>query len=205
MTACVRLAAALCAAAFAVAAPARAGIVYDEAVSGDLSGDGLVPTSVALAPGSNQVLGVTGRVGLEPDRDYFTVTVPAGHAFVSLVELAGTNANAGVSFLGIEAGNQVTVPSFASTAEGLLGWSHWADTDVDLEILATVGASELGATGFTPPLPAGDYAFWIQDFGDGNANYGFDIVIAVPEPGAAGLVLLACAALARSRTRRPRA
>ncbi len=196
------LAVGLCAAALAGAHAARAGIVYDEAVSGDFSGDGLNPTLVTLEPGSNQIFGVTGRIFLDPDRDYFTVTIPVGHAFVALTELAGTRINSQVSFLGVQAGPQVTVETFAVTATGLLGWTHYFGTSVDIDILPAVGAGAGGATGFVPPLPAGDYSFWIQDFGDGDANYGFDIVVALPEPGVAAPLLLGCCAVAASRARR---
>ncbi|MEX2205901.1 MAG: hypothetical protein WEF50_06695 [Myxococcota bacterium] len=200
-----RLAAiALFAATVAGAASARAGIVYDEAVSGDFSGDGLAPTSVVLEPGSNQIFGVTGRVVLDPDRDYFTVTIPDGYRFVALIELAGTSINSQVSFLGIQGGPQVTVETFAGDATGLLGWTHYHGTDVDIDILPAVGAGGDGATGFVPPLPAGAYSFWIQDFGDGDADYGLDIVVALPEPGVSVALLLACTALAAARAGRAR-
>jgi hypothetical protein len=198
------LAIALFAATIAGAANARAGIVYDEAVSGDFSGDGLVPTSVALEPGSNQILGVTGRAGFDPDRDYFTVTIPDGYEIVALLELAGTTVSDAVSFFGIQAGTQVTVPPFAGDATGLLGWAHYQAALVDTDILPAVGAGGAGATGFVPPLPAGDYAFWIQDTGNANPNYGFDIVVALPEPGVAAALLLACTALAGARASRTR-
>ncbi len=198
------LALALCAAWLASAPDARAGIVYDEAVSGDFSGDGLNPTSVTLEPGSNQIFGLTGRIFLDPDRDYFTVTIPDGHSFVALIELAGTTANNQVSFIGIQSGPQVTVPTSSVSADGLLGWTHYFSASVDTDILPVVGAGASGATGFVPPLPAGDYTFWIQDTGDGDADYGFEIVVALPEPRVAAALLLACGAFAIARARRAR-
>ena len=203
------LAVAVCTAWLAAAPHARAGIVYDEAVSGDLSGNGLSPTLITLDVGSNQIFGVTGRVFipptfLGPDRDYFTVTIPTGYAFVALFELAGTTVNNQISFLGIQGGTQVTVPTSAVSAEGLLGWTHYVAASVDTNILAAVGAGASGATGFVPPLPAGPYAFWIQDTGDGVARYGFDIVVALPEPGVAASLLLGCFALGLSRVLGPR-
>ena len=194
---------ALCALAFSGASPLRAATVYDESVSGDFSGDGLSPTSVSLGVGSNRVFGSSGRVGFDPDRDYFTVTIPVGYAFVALIELGGTTVNNAVSFLGIQGGTQVTVPTTAVDATGLLGWTHYHAASVDTDILAAVGAGASGATGFAPPLPAGDYAFWIQDTGDGVASYGFDIVVALPEPGVAATLLLEWLALGVARVRRP--
>ncbi len=53
-------------------APAHAGTIYDETVSGDFSNDGLSPTSLAFGLGSNEVFGATGRAiaGGPVDRDY---------------------------------------------------------------------------------------------------------------------------------------
>ncbi len=185
------------------ATPASAGIVYDEAVSGDLSNDGLNPTSISLEVGSNQIFGVYGLENVSDiDPDYFTVTIPAGHQLVALVELAGTQVGSAVAFFAIQAGSQVTLFPSPPDATGLLGWTHFGPTAVDVDILPAIGQGELGATGFVPPLPAGDYALWVQDTGPGNSSYGFDLVVAaVPEPGVAALLLAICASLARARTR----
>ena len=202
----IRRALALAVAAFSFppASLTHAAIVFDEAVSGDLSGSGLTPSSISLGVGSNQIFGSTGRDALGVDRDYFTVQIPAGYAFVSLLELAGTTVVSGVSFIAIQGGTQVTVSQTPVDATGLLGWNHFAPTAVDTEILAALGSGGFGATDFTPPLPAGNYAFWIQDTGLGSSSYGFDIVVAVPEPGAAAALLVGVVALgvARGRPRR---
>ena len=55
-------------------ASAHAGVIYNEAISGDLANSGLTPTGVTVTLGSNQILGTTGGT----DRDYFTFSVPAG-------------------------------------------------------------------------------------------------------------------------------
>src|SRR4051794_34165194 len=68
----------------------RAGVIYDETQSGDLSDDGSVPTVLAVAPGLNDVIGTTGRGTTGIDRDYFTFTVPAGMELASIVVLPGT-------------------------------------------------------------------------------------------------------------------
>ena len=44
-----------------VASLSHAAIVYDESASSDLSNDGLAPTSVSVAIGSNHILGSTGN------------------------------------------------------------------------------------------------------------------------------------------------
>ena len=183
---------------------ADAATLYDEAVSGDLSGSGLTPNSLSVAEGSNQIFGTTGRDAVTGvDRDYFTFTVPVGYAFVSLIELAGTTVVGGISFIAIQTGPQVTVPSNTPDATGLYGWTHYGPAASPVDILPSMGIPIAGSTGFTPPIGAGAYAFWIQDTGLGSSSYGFDIVIApVPEPGAAAGVLLGLVALGVARARR---
>ena len=200
----MRIAFAFAAVLLVFASRAGAGIVYVEAVSGDLSGSGLAPTSISLGVGSNEIFGSTGRsTELGTDRDYFTVTVPTGHGIFALIERAGTTTVGGVSFLGVQAGPQVTVPTSSADATGLLGWIHYFGATADTDILVDLGTGGFGATDFVPPLPAQDYAFWIQDTGLGSASYGFDIVIApLPEPGAAPLLVgLVAFGLARGRAR----
>ena len=169
--------------------PAQA-IDYNEAVSGDLSNSGLSPTGLGtLTVGSNQIFGTIESGPNGVDRDYFTIHVPIGLEFVSLTPLPGTTVGDTASFLGLEAGTQVTVPPDAGTAAGLLGWTHYTPADIGVNILPSMGIAGLGSTGFTPPLSAGNYAFWIQDADA--AHYGFDIKIqalTVPEPGRLALL-----------------
>ncbi len=185
----------------AFALNANAVPVHVESSDGDLSGDGLAPTSVSVAAGSNEIYGTTGRTAEGVvDRDYFVISVPTGHQIVALIEKAGTTTVGGVAFLAVQTGTQVTVPTNTQDATGLLGWIHYFGATEDTDILVGLGQGGFGAEDFIPPLPAGDYAFWIQDTGLGSASYGFDIVIAAPEPGAAALVLagLLAAGLARA-------
>ena len=165
----------------------QASTVYNETAQGDLSNSGLNPTRVTVAVGSNQIFGTTGRDANGIDRDYFTITVPTGLQMTSLIELAGTSVGGAVSFLGMQAGSQVTVPTSAVDATGLLEWTHYGGATTDTDILPGMSISTQGSSGFTPPLSAGDYSFWIQDFNTGRFSYGFDLVLApvassVPEP-----------------------
>jgi len=186
---------------------ALAGLLYDEAASGDLSNDGLSPTQLgSLQDGDNVVYGTTGRV-VATDRDYFTFTVPQGLVWSQLLELPGTQVGGSVSFIGLQAGPQVTVSPNASDATGLLGWAHYgASTVADIELLSVMGTAGLGSTGFTPPLPAGVYSVWIQDFGGGTFSYGFDFHLtpAAPEPTAAPFALFGVALVASVRSARSR-
>ena len=197
----LRLTFAFAAVSLAGALNAHAAVVYIEAGSGDLSGSGLAPTSISVGVGSNEIYGSTGRTTESgTDRDYFTISVPTGHEIVALVEKAGTTTVGGVSFLAVQSGAQVTVPMAPDDATGLLGWIHYFGATADADILASLGSNGFGATDFIPPLPAQDYAFWIQDTGLGSSSYGFDIVIApVPEPATAAALLVGALAFGLAR------
>lgn len=166
-------------------------IDYNEAVSGDFSNSGLNPTPLgSLTLGSNQTLGTTGRGSTGMDRDYFTFNVPSGYELTSLTELSGT-ISGGVSFIGLQAGSQVTVPTNANSAAGLLGWTHYSPNDINSDILPRMSVPSFGSSGFTIPLGAGDYSLWIQDFNSGQFPYGFQFGVqaVVPEPGSVALLM----------------
>lgn len=187
-------------ASFALVPAARAGTAWDESVSGDLSGSGLSPTVVSVVPGANSVIGITGAGANGIDLDYFTITVPGGYTLASLRLLPGTApADGGLGFVGLQAGTQVT--TFGAAA--LLGWAHFAGTDVGTDILPVMGIG-FGAIGFQGALPAGDYAFWVQDFDFGDSPYAFELGIApaVPEPASAWLWAAGLAAGIALRRRR---
>jgi subtilisin-like proprotein convertase family protein len=168
--------AALCASALS---PGYAAVVYDESASGDLSNSGLNPTPVVLAPGSNHVLGTTGG-----DRDYFTVTVPAGAQLTFLTPLPGTQVGDQLSFIGIQEGNQVTVSPNTITAAGLLGWGLYSPAEIGKNLLQGLGVPSNGSKGFTPPLGPGTYSFWIQEVTEGAFPYGFDLQMTQVTPPA---------------------
>jgi hypothetical protein len=186
--------------AAALSASAQATVVWDEAVNGDLSNSGLTPNVVALSPGFNDVRGTTGRLvaGGTVDRDYFTIAVPAGYFLNSITLLPGSSGLGplGTSFLGLQAGPQVTVSTSASTASGLLGWRHYGAADVGMDLLPLMAVPNNGSSGFSVPLAAGSYSFWVQETGVGSAPYGFGLeVSAVPEPTSAWMLGLGIAAL----------
>ncbi|MEO8629146.1 MAG: PEP-CTERM sorting domain-containing protein [Betaproteobacteria bacterium] len=181
----------------------HAAVVYDESVSSDLSNDGLAPTSVSIAAGSNQILGTSGDPGTGVDRDYFTVTIPTGFALAQLVLLPGTTIVGAVSFLGLESGNQVTLDANAFSAAGLLGWTHYSSADIATDLLPAMSIPRSRSDGFQVPLGAGSYAFWVQEFDVGTANYGLDLkVVAIPEPSSMAMMLAALAIAAGGLRRR---
>ena len=185
----------------------HAQIAYDESVSGDLSNSGLTPTVVAVHPGSNLIFGTTGRV-TATDRDYFTFTVPTGYVFNSLIELPGTNIGGLFSFIGLQVGPQVTLPTNATTAAGLIGWSHYDNSMIGTDLFPLLQTPDTGSSGFSGPLGPGSYSFWIQDFNVGAITYAFDVRLApVPEPStyaaAGGALLLALAIRRRFKKAAP--
>ncbi len=174
---------------------AHASVIYDESISGDLSNSGLTPTVLTVSIGSNQIFGTTGAAA-EPDRDYFTFTVPTGLLLSAITILPGTQSigPSGDSFFGVQVGPQVTVPVLPPDATGLLGWIHYDAGDVGTNILPEMGLSDFGATGFTPPLSSGTYSFWLQEGNVGTVPYGLDFtIVASPEPGSWSMLVLALA------------
>ena len=177
---------------------ALAAEVYRESVDGELSSNGLAPTAITLAAGSNQIFGRMGGGGGGADLDYFTVTVPTQMQLTALTLLSDTRV-IGVSFIGMQAGPQLTVDPRAGSANGLLGWMHYGATDIGTDILPTIGTG-FGASGFTPPLGAGQYSFWLQETGAGSVTYGLDLQLQpVPLPTALPGFALALALLRRRK------
>jgi hypothetical protein len=170
---------------------AQAATVWDEAVSGDLANVGTSPTALTLGLGTNTVSGTTGRIAGVVDRDYFSFTLPEGWQLDTLTVLPGSTflGASGLSFIAVQAGPQVTVNPTSGSATGLLGWMHYGENDIGVDILQVMGFGP-GASGFSGALPAGSYSFWIQDTGTGTAAYNLAFgVSAVPEPAAALLLL----------------
>jgi hypothetical protein len=159
-------------------------IIYNESTDGDLSGSGLSPTSLTVSEGENIVLGSYGKIDNVVDRDYFTFTVPAGLDLVAISVLADHTSDPGTAFIGVESGNEVTLPTNAPNATGLLGWLHFTATSGN--IISDMGVPDLGSTGFTPPLGAGSYAFWVQENSSGSVTYGLDFQLlpaSLPDSG----------------------
>ena len=183
---------------------AQAATAWDEAVSGDFANIGTGATALSLGLGSNIITGTTGRstAGVV-DRDYFTFTLPAGWQLDSVTMLPGTTflGPEGLGFIGVQAGTQVTVNPTGGSPVGLLGWWHYNVNDMGTDILPSIGAGP-GATGFIGSLPAGSYAFWIQETATGTAAYNFEFgVSAVPEASSAMLLMAGLAGLAALRRR----
>jgi len=176
---------------------------WDERLEGDLSGDRFAPTALALSPGANDLAMTSGSGGASVDRDYFRFRVPEGWslASVGLVDAATD----GVAFVSVQAGTQFVEPPLPTDVANLLGWRHFSGADAGLDLLPEIGMGA-GAIGFVPPLPAGDYVWWAQDFGFA-ASYAMRFEVApVPEPTGlaatlAGATSVAFAGACRRRMR----
>jgi hypothetical protein len=170
---------------------AHAGTVYSESINGDLSDNGLSPTAITVSVGPNIISGTTGgTIPATPGfRDYFTIVIPFNLQLVSLIEVAGTQAAGNFGFLGVQHAPQVTLATNTATANGLLGWIHYASTAVDLDILPSMGTAGNQAQGFVPPLGNGTYSFWLQDSSPGTFQYSFNLNLAVPEPSSMALMV----------------
>ena len=171
------------------------GTLWNSADNGPLSTSGLAPTALGpMTLGSNDVFATTGSNATTGvvQLNYFVVTVPVGFALGSITELPGTQVGGALSFIGMEAGPQVTVSPDATTAAGLLGWTHYGPADINTNILPAMGIPAEGSSGFTAPLGAGQYSFWIQELSTGAFPYGFDLGLeaasSVPEPGTLALL-----------------
>ncbi len=175
-----------------LAAPATAAVVYDESTDGDLSDSGLSPTPLDFTLGANEVIGTSGGDQGAAFRDYLTFTVQPGQLLTAIEVLPGTTSLGNVSFIGIEAGNQVTVAPDAGSAAGLLGWWHFSPDDIGTDILDDMSIPAFGSSGFDTPLGPGAYSVWIQDGNPGTSTYRFGFTLAeaqVPEPGTWALML----------------
>ena len=180
---------------------ARAGIVLDEATSGDFSDDRLAPTAVTLEAGMNVIAGLS---GLSPvpdmhDLDYVRFTVPVGHVLTRFL-VQDAFVGGAFSFVGMQAGPEVTISwTWSNVNSPLLGWSHFGSSDIGSDLLPTMARSP-GSVGFTPPLGAGTYTLWIMELDISQvSSYRFGLEVApIPGPAAAWLA----AVLARRPRRR---
>jgi hypothetical protein len=159
--------------------------IWNESTGGDLSGNRLAPSAVTLALGGNDLFATTAN----GDQEYLRVTVPTGHQLSSLW-LRSYSGNDLVSFIAMQSGDTFTEAPATANPANLLGYAHFGPGRGNLgaNILPQMG-TELGAQGFTPPLPSGNYTFWLQQTGSA-ASYQFEFVT-VPEPSS--LVLLGVA------------
>src|SRR5436305_4065386 len=195
------------------AAPAKA-IIFDEAVSGDLSNNKAAPTALTLTPGLNSVIGTV--AGFPPEgtdpQDWVSFTIPAGFVMTSYVNSKYDSTDP-QGFTGFQFGSAFLGDEFIEGSYA--GYAHFGtaanNPDGNPVSSSTVGVNLLplmadpsfapGTTGFTPPLAAGTYTFLIQQGNPVTTGYQFNMTVrpvSVPEPGSSlwllgigGLAILA--------------
>ncbi|MCI0535330.1 MAG: hypothetical protein L0Z50_08880 [Verrucomicrobiales bacterium] len=144
----------------------KAATFWNESIDGDLSNDQSAPSPFTLASGVNSVIGT---VGGPDDRDWLTLTVPAGLQ-LSSVSPAAYSSTDDVAFTGVQSGTAFV--GSPTDAESYLGYAHFGPDNVGVDILPNMGSAP-GAQGFTPPLGSGSYVFLIQQLGAAT-SYQFD-------------------------------
>lgn len=183
-----------------LAAPhALAGVVWDEAVDGDLSNFAAGPTDVGtLALGSNTLTATSGGSDIE----YFSITIPDGAIWSELV-LAAYDGLDDIGFIAIESGSVFTPPPGGNDVSVFLGYDHFgpAFNDVGKNILKRLGNGN-GAIGFDKTLPAGTYSLWVQNQ-SGSMDYTFDFVLTPAPAPATVFALLGAPAWCARRRRAP--
>jgi|SRR5688572_1160106 len=189
-----------------VPSPASADSIYVESVNGDLSNDGLNPTLLVAGLGLNSITGTTvtpGPGATGRDFDYFTLTIPAGLRLDSVV--LSNYFGADLTFFGMMAGAPFTVPPTdppLTIPPRLLGWVHLTPGLIGSNLFPTMSSQTIPAPviGFTAPLPAGNYSFWLQEAGPDTANYSLAFnVSAVPELSTFALTTFVLLLLAAGR------
>ena len=148
---------------------AQDGALYDESVDGEITDDASNPLALALGGGSN-ILNGTVTAG---DIDYVTVNVPEGYV-LSTLDLVSYESGNDRSFIGIQEGTTFTEPPADTDVTNLLGFTLFGTATLGTDILPAIGTAE-GTQGFSGPLPAGDYTFWIQETADTSSIYSFNL------------------------------
>ncbi len=185
----------------ALALPAAAQIVHDEAVDGDLSGVATAPTPVTLGLGSNIVNGSTTRANAaDGDRDFLTFTIAEGQRLTGLFLLAFAPDN--TAFHAINAGDVGIVPSGpgAGDVTQYLGAQHLDLVTSEQNLLEGFSADNtLVGSGFSGGLGAGTYTYVIQQTGSELTTYSLNFVVA---PAPSTLLALGLAGGLAARRRR---
>lgn len=172
----MRLLAILVALAF-VTAPAYAAVIHDEGVDGDLSTDPATPTSIALVPGSNTVIG---SCGTGDTRDFMTFTVPPGATLIGL-NLVGYSPN-DTGYIAINAGTTSFVPSGGNMASFLAG-VHINAAQVGSNIMMLFMTSSIIVNSLPAPnVGPGDYCIVIQQTGQVVNQYELEYILETSVP-----------------------
>lgn len=168
-----------------LSATALAGIVWNESVQGDLSGNPASPTPIALDLGSNEIIG---SVFASADtRDYFTFSIPTGRSLAGIFLISYTDLTTGgdgnTAYILIDDGATSVIPSGANSST-FLGGTHLDRSvapNTTTNLLDILAAAPAGGIGFVAPLGPGQYTIDVQQTGPQRTGYRLDLVV-VPAP-----------------------
>jgi len=164
----------------------------------DVEGDGAATVGGVSRPINGHAIAEVPEPG-----DYLTFNVASGFRLEALVLVSVSTDD--LSFIAVQSGATFTEPPGDPDPANLLGWVHFDPTLAGTDILDDMGLGD-GAIGFTPPLPSGDYSFWIQNINSDGTDYEMHFVVsAVPVPAALPLLGWGLLALGGYARRRPRA
>lgn len=168
----------------ALALPAGAAVVHDEAVDGDLSTNENAPTPLAFALGGNTVAGTVRNSGTPADpRDYITFTVPPGQRLLALNLLFYSPTN--ISFAAFNAGATSFVPSVATDPMFLSG-IHISGSLFGADLMPLFVTSNVTSNALTDPwLTSGTYCFVIQQANTTITTYRLEFVLDGTVPASA--------------------
>jgi len=172
----------------------QAATIFDESDDGQLSSDGLAPTSLGiLALGQNDILGQIGG----GERDHFTFTIATGQILDSITLVSGTGAN---HFFGLDDQNTFG----ASATDLLIAGLFTATTTESPDFLDTFSdGGSLGGSGVTgSSLEAGNYTILVNETAGGSNSADFQLRLtttSIPEPSSTILLSLASLGLLRRR------
>ena len=160
----------------ALALPAGAAVVHNEAVNGDLSTNPAAPTALVFTPGGNTVSGTVRNAGAPADpRDYITFTVPAGQKLLALNLLFYSPAN--ISFAAFNAGATSFIPDISTDAMFLSG-IHVSGDLFGTDLMPLFVTSNVTSNALSDPwLNAGTYCFVIQQANTTLTTYSLEFFV----------------------------
>ncbi len=178
------------------ASVASATLIWDETSNGSLSTDRFTPTAMGtLGTGSNNLLGST----VSGISKFFSITIGAGDQLTALI-VEDWQSLDDLGFLGVVDGAHFSVDPTNPNVPQLLGYHHYGEPHVGLDILPNLGQGP-GSQGFTAPLGPGTYSFWVRQGGADLSHWDLNFVVVTPEPGTAVLLCAGLTGLAMRRKR----
>jgi len=161
----------------ALAVPASAALVWDEAVNGDLSTNPAAPTPLAFAINGNTVIGTLSSASAV-DRDYITFTVPVGEMLTGITLLAFSPNN--IAFSSLNVGPTSLVPS-AATDPFFMSGIHITAADIGFNLMTFFDTRNVTSNSLPgPQLGAGTYCFLIQQTNPITQPYSLNFILTAP-------------------------